>query len=293
MAVPGIKVLIFNIIGSYKIKQVSLLNKFTGFKLTNYSGMMSQGFKAYSTGRRAQGAAQNESKTKLKKETTNSDHKLKKLITTADGSHTIFVPELDEHYHSIHGAVQESLFIFINNGFNVCTASPLNIFEVGFGTGLNALLTALESEKGERTVNYHSIEKYPLDKSIINSLNHHKYAGEKGLILYNAIHSSPWNENVGICRNFNLHKISGDITSDIISGNYDLIYFDAFGPDKQPEMWSRQMFKLISAITNKNGIFLTYSAKGEVKRNLRLCGFEVLLLPGPPGKRQIIRAIKL
>ena len=217
---------------------------------------------------------------------------MNQLITTSDGSHTVFVPELNEHYHSIHGAVQESTFIFINNGFEVCMADPLNIFEVGFGTGLNALLTAIKSMAGEREVNYTSIEKYPIDELIISSLNHHHFTGEEGKEIFNSIHSSPWNISVNICKNFNLKKIHADFTEKHPSGRFDLIYFDAFGPDKQPEMWTREMFAGIAAVTNKNGVLVTYSAKGEVKINLKACGFDVTLLPGPPGKRQIIRAVK-
>ncbi|MEI6048403.1 MAG: tRNA (5-methylaminomethyl-2-thiouridine)(34)-methyltransferase MnmD [Bacteroidota bacterium] len=218
---------------------------------------------------------------------------MNQLITTSDGSHTIFVPELNEHYHSIHGAVQESTFIFINNGFETCSADPLNIFEVGYGTGLNALLTAMKSRSGTREVNYNSIEKFPIDENMIRSLNHHHFAGKDGEGIFNLIHLSPWNISVNICKNFNLKKIKGDITNEPLSGKYDLIYFDAFGPDKQPEMWTKEIFEAIAAITNKNGIFVTYSAKGEVKRNLKACGFDVHLLPGPPGKRQIIRAVKI
>ncbi len=218
---------------------------------------------------------------------------MSEIKITSDGSHTIFVPELNEHYHSVHGAVQESTFIFINNGFEVCKADPLNIFEVGFGTGLNALLTAIKSMAGEREVNYTSIEKFPVDENIISSLNHHLFAGEEGKVIYNLIHASPWNINVNICKNFNLKKIKGDFIVEPPSGRFDLIYFDAFGPDKQPEMWTREMFAGIAAVTNKNGILVTYSAKGEVKRNLKACGFDVTLLPGPPGKRQMIRAVKI
>jgi tRNA U34 5-methylaminomethyl-2-thiouridine-forming methyltransferase MnmC len=218
---------------------------------------------------------------------------LNHIIKTRDGSDTIFVPELNEHYHSIHGAVQESTFIFINNGFDFCKADPLNIFEVGFGTGLNTLLSALESIGGTREVNYTSIEKYPIGQNIIESLNYPDLTGKDGKEIFNHIHSSPWNIEVKICKNFNLTKIAGDFTTTPLSGMYDLIYFDAFGPDKQPEMWTVEMFSGIASITSKNGVFVTYSAKGEVKRKLRSCGFDVKLLPGPPGKRQIIRGIKI
>jgi tRNA U34 5-methylaminomethyl-2-thiouridine-forming methyltransferase MnmC len=202
------------------------------------------------------------------------------------------VPELDEHYHSVHGAVQESDFIFIKSGFDTSIADPLNIFEVGFGTGLNALLTASRSMAGTREVNYTTIEKYPLGEAVSESLNYPRFAGEGGKELYELIHRSPWEKWITVCKNFNLRKINGDLTKQRVKGNFDLIYFDAFGPDKQPEMWTKDVFASIASGTNKNGILVTYSAKGEVKRNLQYCGFEVTLLPGPPGKRQIIRAIK-
>jgi tRNA U34 5-methylaminomethyl-2-thiouridine-forming methyltransferase MnmC len=220
-------------------------------------------------------------------------NKLNKIVITSDGSHTIYVPELNEHYHSIHGAVQESNLIFIKNGFETCKADPLNIFEVGFGTGLNALLTAINSLNGSRIINYTSIEKYPLENEIVNALNHHQFAGENGGQIYKSIHQAPWNIRTNITKNFNLCKLKGDFTAGSLSDKYDLIYFDAFGPDKQPEMWTKGIFTLIAALTNKNGVLVTYSAKGEVKRNLKVCGFEVALLPGPPGKRQMIRAVKI
>ena len=219
--------------------------------------------------------------------------RLNQIIYTEDGSHTIFVPELNEHYHSVHGAVQESMFIFINNGYEICKADPISILEIGFGTGLNALLTAIKSTSGKREVYYTSLEKYPLAIEIVNSLNHYEFAGEHGKDFFNRIHSAPWNESVKICDNFELRKTETDFTATILHGTFDLIYFDAFGPDKQPEMWTRDMFSRIAAVTNKDGILVTYSAKGEVNRSLRDCGFAVELLPGPPGKRQMIRAVKI
>jgi tRNA U34 5-methylaminomethyl-2-thiouridine-forming methyltransferase MnmC len=230
-----------------------------------------------------------------KQPVTSNQHpvSLTQLVKTSDGSHTIYIPEMDEHYHSIHGAVQESAFIFINNGFGFCNASPLSILEIGFGTGLNALLTAVESMQGKRKVHYTSLEMYPLDDELIKSLNHPKFAGNEGVELFHRIHASPWNKPYEICTNFTLTKILTDFTMENPEGKYDLIYFDAFGPDKQPEMWSKEIFISISAVTNKNGVLVTYSAKGEVKRNLKACGFDVSLLPGPPGKRQMIRAVKI
>jgi tRNA U34 5-methylaminomethyl-2-thiouridine-forming methyltransferase MnmC len=215
-----------------------------------------------------------------------------KLIQTSDGSHTIFVQELDEHYHSIHGAIRESEHVFIETGYRYSAANPLRIFEAGFGTGLNALLTAIECENDRRTVFYTSVEKYPLQAGIINSINHGNMTGNEGIELYRKVHAAPWNRMTDISPFFSLEKLEGDLTELVITGSYDLIYFDAFGPDKQPEMWSPEVFQKISDVIVQGGVFVTYSAKGSVKRNLKACGFTVELLPGPPGKRQITRAIK-
>lgn len=215
------------------------------------------------------------------------------LVKTADGSHTIYIHELDDHYHSIHGAVQESEHIFIKSGLAACKADPVNIFEVGFGTGLNALLSARYSILEGRKVNYTAIEKYPLEEEVYMQLNHFNFAGKEGPKLSRLIHSAQWNSFSEIIPGFNLKKIKGDLTSTVLTGSYDLIFFDAFGPDKQPEMWTKEVFSSISAITIKGGLFVTYSAKGDVKRNLTACGYKVELLPGPPGKRQITRAVKI
>lgn len=218
---------------------------------------------------------------------------IRNIVTTSDGSHTIYVPELKEHYHSIHGAVQESKHIFISNGFDVCKVDPVKIFEVGFGTGLNALLTAIRSISCNRQVYYTSIEKYPLDKSVTDVLNHAAFAGPDGETLYMQIHNAQPGIMTPVCSNFNIEKIIEDLVTYNLSGSYDLIYFDAFGPDKQPEMWSLRIFEKISAITKPGGILVTYSCKGDVKRKLRAVGFDVSLCPGPPGKRHIIRAYKI
>ncbi len=215
-----------------------------------------------------------------------------KLITTGDGSHTLFVPELNEHYHSVNGAIRESEHIFIKNGFLTCETNPVRIFEAGFGTGLNALLTLLRNEGSGKIVHYTAFEKYPLPVNVLSSLNYSSLSGDPGRKFFNAIHSSGWDKAYSITDTFFLEKINADLTKDKIPGEYDLIYFDAFGPDKQPEMWTMEIFEKIASITAVNGIFVTYSAKGEVKRNLRHFGFRVELLAGPPGKRQIIRAVK-
>jgi tRNA U34 5-methylaminomethyl-2-thiouridine-forming methyltransferase MnmC len=215
------------------------------------------------------------------------------IILTEDGSHTLFVPELGEHYHSVHGAIQESDYIFIKCGLNSFKADPVRIFEVGFGTGLNAFLTAVDAFSQKRKIFYSAIEKYPLPGSVINVLNYKDFFPRESGYLFDRIHAGKWNIMEEISDIFTLNKIEGDLTKHEITGNFDLIYFDAFGPDKQPEMWSDYVFEKISGITASNGILVTYSAKGTVQRMLKKYGFDVTLLPGPPGKRQIIRAVKI
>lgn len=215
------------------------------------------------------------------------------IVKTSDGSHTLYVPELNEHYHSVHGAIQESDYIFIKCGLNFSKADPVRIFELGFGTGLNAFLTSIDALSRTRKVVYTAIEKFPLPASVINALNYKDFFSIENRYLFDRIHESKWNITQNISNIFTLNKIEGDFTKHEIKGNFDLIYFDAFGPDKQPEMWTDSVFEKISCITGRNGILVTYSAKGTVQRMLKKFGFEVTLLPGPPGKRQIIRAVKI
>jgi tRNA U34 5-methylaminomethyl-2-thiouridine-forming methyltransferase MnmC len=218
---------------------------------------------------------------------------MNQLVLTSDGSHTIFVPELNEHYHSIHGAVQEAELVYIKSGLGFCSNNPLRVFEVGFGTGLNTLLTAVYGLSQKQTIYYASIEKYPVNKSVINTLNHWRFAEPDGKHLFDLIKNAKWGHQEKITEYFHLEKIKGDLIKDNIEGKFDLVYFDAFGPDKQPDIWTGAVFEKISAITLHGGVFVTYSAKGSVKRLLKANGFEVSLLPGPPGKREMIRAIKI
>ena len=215
------------------------------------------------------------------------------ITLTGDGSHTLFVPELNEHYHSVHGAIQESEFIFIKSGLDYFRSTHLRIFEVGFGTGLNALLTCIRAIARKREIYYESIEKNPLPRYLTDSLNYKDLVGTENGRIFEQLHSCDWNVTCRITNNFTLLKIKGDLITSEIFGVFDLVYFDAFGPDKQPEMWSDNVFEKISGITARNGVLVTYSAKGTVQRALKKHGFEVSLLPGPPGKRQIIRAIKI
>jgi tRNA U34 5-methylaminomethyl-2-thiouridine-forming methyltransferase MnmC len=215
------------------------------------------------------------------------------IIKTGDGSHTIFVPEIEEHYHSVHGAIQESGHIFINNGLSFCTADPVSILEIGFGTGLNVLLTALSAKESGKRVFYTSVEKYPLDGNTIRSLNYIEMTGITGRELFSKIHSPVWGYDEEIYPGFILRKLNKDLTKAKLSGLYNLVYFDAFSPEKQPGMWTKNIFSMISDLTARDGILVTYCVKGDVKRILKSVGFSISVLPGPRGKRHILRAIKI
>ena len=216
-----------------------------------------------------------------------------KLEQTADGSYTLYVPELDEHYHSVKGALTESQHIFIDMGLKHSTATAPHILEIGFGTGLNCVLTLLEAKESQRHVYYTGIERYPLNEEIIRKLNYPSIIGKECEEDYFAIHQAPWEEDVCLSPWFTLHKMEGDFTHYSFEQKYDIIYFDAFAPEKQPEMWEQSLFDNLYQVLNEGGILTTYCAKGVVRRMLQTAGFKVERLPGPPGgKREILRATK-
>ena len=218
------------------------------------------------------------------------------LQTTADGSHTLFVPTLNEHYHSTNGALQESELVFIHNGLHhlaVCL-KEINILEVGFGTGLNALLTVLEAKKQRRKINYVAVEPDPVDSQILEKLNFASLIGSTEAIgYYNKLHESGWTYPEFLSDYFILSKIQAkleDIT--LRDEQFHLIYFDAFGPDVQPELWTEAIFTQLFKCLKPDGILVTYSCKGTVKRALIAAGFTIEKLPGPAGKREVLRAVK-
>jgi tRNA U34 5-methylaminomethyl-2-thiouridine-forming methyltransferase MnmC len=216
-----------------------------------------------------------------------------KLVTTLDGSHTLYHNNIDEHFHSIHGAIQESMHVFIKNAFQASGKNPVSILEVGFGTGLNAFLTLKEAINIQRKVIFHSIESYPLEPIIFNSLNHIQLIDPSLINMFSKIYQSEWNKKVDICEYFTLKKIHDDLLIYNFDNAYDVVYFDAFSPQKQSEMWSNAVFRKIFNSMNHNGVLTTYSAKGSVKRTLQETGFRVEMLPGSPGKREMIRAWKI
>ncbi len=207
---------------------------------------------------------------------------------TEDGSHTLYLPQMDEHYHSVHGAIQESRHVFIDAGFEACVAEQPRVFEVGFGTGLNALLTAIETGKCGRKVSYTSVELYPLALEQALMLNYGKILGEE--TLFANLHKAAWNESAALNDWFDLKKIETDFASMPMGENeYDLIYFDAFAPNKQADLWQQEIFDRLFRSLRPDGIFVTYCAKGVVRRMLQASGFVVERLPGPPGKHEMLR----
>jgi len=214
------------------------------------------------------------------------------LKITEDGSHTMFVKGLDEPYHSTHGALQESMHVFIKQGLLTVKQPSVRILELGFGTGLNALLTLSQSISHKLDIHYHAVEKYTLKEHEYKLLNYEKFVDHLPKGTLHRIHSCPWGETVQISDRFTLHKEEADFRSMKLSPNINLVYFDAFSPDKQPELWTSNVFDSISQVTDTGAILVTYSSKGNVRRALNSCGFDVNKVAGPPGKREMVRAIK-
>jgi tRNA U34 5-methylaminomethyl-2-thiouridine-forming methyltransferase MnmC len=218
--------------------------------------------------------------------------KSRQIIVTEDGSQSLFIPELNEHYHSVHGAIQESKHVYIDAALSTCEKDTINVFEMGFGTGLNALLTYQYALHHEKKINYFTIEKYPLSESEYKILNYESIINlpEKGVL--HKLHSAPIGTDTKITNSFSFTKYHTDIKTLSCSFPIDVCYYDAFAPDIQPDLWSSEIFLEIYQAMNPGGVLSTYSAKGQVKRNLIKAGFTIEKLKGPPGKREILRAWK-
>lgn len=215
------------------------------------------------------------------------------MLLTEDGSTTLYNEIIGEHYHSTHGAIQESQFIFIKDGLNECKKDEIHILEMGFGTGLNAFLTMLEAEKTDKKIHYHTVELYPISVEQAKTLNFAQILAPEKNEDFLKLHTSKWGEISKISTNFEMLKIQGDFNSlDFNELRFDVVYYDAFSPEKQPELWSLDLFKKIYDACNPNAILTTYCAKGYVRRNLQAAGFTVHRLPGPPGKREKLSAMK-
>lgn len=220
-----------------------------------------------------------------------------KIESTADGSYTLFVPSLNEHYHSVNGAKQESDHIYIKAGLLHSLKDDIRVLEVGFGTGLNTYLSLQVAQNTAKRIDYTSFELYPLSMEIVGQLNYVESSKTEDKEYFTQLHACAWGEKNKITPSFYLTKIRTDFTKldfQLLSDTtFDVIFFDAFAPDKQSEMWSQRIFDTLYSLTSKDGILTTYCAKGVVRRMLLQAGYNVERLPGPPGKREILRATKL
>lgn len=218
----------------------------------------------------------------------------REIIVTGDGSKTIFIPEWNEHYHSSHGALQEAHHVFIKHGLQSLSGDYLTILEMGFGTGLNAFLTYFTSEKRYQYVHYIGVEAFPPSTEEWQAMDYAKYANDPDAeTVYNRMHACSWEVPQEISEHFVLEKRQSDIQQLLLQPeSIDLIFYDAFGPRVQPELWTQAIFDKLFTWLTPGGVLVTYCAKGQVKRDLKAAGFLVEALPGPPGKREMTRARK-
>ncbi len=215
------------------------------------------------------------------------------ITSTADGSHTVSIPGLNVMYHSKYGAIQESVHVFMQAGLHYLlnrssVPRTLKVLEVGLGTGLNAFLMAIESQKLEFPVSYTTLEPFPLTAAEAAALNYPELLGHPD--LFRSIHESTWNEPVSISEYFTLEKYVTPLQLFTSSTTYQLVFFHAFAPLAQPEMWTVDMFRKVYGLMEKGGVLVTYCSKGDVKRAMKAAGFTIEKLPGPIGKREMVRA---
>lgn len=217
----------------------------------------------------------------------------REIIVTSDGSSTIHLPEWNEQYHSKHGAIQEAMHVFIKSGLSLFSDKSLNILEIGFGTGLNSFITYLEAPKLGLSIDYVGVEAYPVIADEIVKLNYVKELNaEKEIAVFRKMHKTQWEDKVALSKDFSLTKRKQFFNEINDVNAFDLIYFDAFGARVQPELWTEEIFEKMFRALKKDGVLVTYSAKGSVRRAMQTVGFTVERLPGPPGKREMLRAIK-
>lgn len=217
----------------------------------------------------------------------------REIIHTLDGSTTIHLKEWNECYHSKHGAIQEALHVFIQNGLALFENKSVAILEIGFGTGLNAFITFLESKKLNQTINYVGVEAYPIEASEVLAMNYvTSLKAEQQQNIFDKIHESDWNAQLILDPDFTLTKRKQFFEAIEDIEQFDLIFFDAFGYRVQPELWSTAIFKKMYDALKPSGKLVTYAARGVVKRSMLEVGFTVEKLPGPPGKREMFRAHK-
>lgn len=222
----------------------------------------------------------------------------REFLTTQDGSVTIHLPDWNEQYHSIHGAINEAKHVFLKHGLEFFITSeenkahPIAILEIGFGTGLNAFLTSLFAEENGASINYTGVEAYPVESSEITQLNYSELMNTSTK-TFTQLHKSSWEVPVAISEKFILTKREQFFSEIKDKEAFHIIYFDAFGARVQPELWTEAVFRAMYEALLPKGVLVTYSAKGSVRRAMQAVGFVVERLPGPPGKREMLRAIKV
>lgn len=219
----------------------------------------------------------------------------REIIETSDGSKTIHIPAWNENYHSHHGALQEAKHVFLKNGLaDYVSQKDINILEIGLGTGLNAILTCQEATIHDLKIDYTALEAYPVSEEELVALDYQSFLeDEVARKQYRQMHAVEWNEKHVLSPNFTLHKIHDQLEICNFGENqFDIIYFDAFGPRVQGELWSLEIFQMLFNALKENGLLVTYCAKGQVKRDLKAAGFIVECVPGPPGKREMTKAFK-
>ena len=216
------------------------------------------------------------------------------IITTSDGSHTLRNKQLNETYHSIHGAVQESMHVFIKNGLEYYyqnhAPKDISILEVGFGTGLNALLTLQYAIHNNIQIRYTTLEPHPLSGDVWRQLNYGER--DRGDDQFKVLHEAEWDREVVLTSAFTIHKLRKTLAEVQLGANYDVIYFDAFAPAVQPELWTLGSLEKVVTLLKSGGVIVTYSAKGQLKRDLKALGLAVETLQGPPGKNEMVRGVR-
>lgn len=217
----------------------------------------------------------------------------REIITTQDGSVTIHLPEMKETYHSKFGAIQEAKHVFIKNGLDLFKGQPVSVLEAGFGTGLNAFITYLEAQTNNQSIHYTGIEAYPVTAEEAAQLN---YVGQLNanaqLDIFERMHTAGWGQKVILDNNFTLLKRKERFQEMEDAELYNIIYFDAFGYHAQPELWSEEIFRRMYKALKPNGILVTYACRTVIKKAMQEAGFVTEKLPGPPGKREMLRGVK-
>jgi tRNA U34 5-methylaminomethyl-2-thiouridine-forming methyltransferase MnmC len=218
----------------------------------------------------------------------------KEIILTSDHSHSIVIPAMNVTYHSTHGAIQESMHVFIEAGLNhIARRDQVCIFEMGFGTGLNTLLTIAEAEKKQQKIYYETVEADPLEANLYTLLNYCEQLNRPDLQpLLELLHRCDWNAAIEITPYFTFKKNLTSLTEFSTFQHFDLIYFDAFAPEVQPELWTAALFKKIYGLMNPGGFLTTYCSKSIVRKAMAEAGLKVEKIPGPPHKREMVRAVK-